>query len=96
MSITLDRIIIEPVVTEKTNIMRESHKYVFKVDSRANKGQIMDAVKKLYNVHPLSCNVLRTARKPKRVRYREGYTASWKKAIITIAAEEKIGVFEGV
>jgi large subunit ribosomal protein L23 len=96
MSMTLDRIIIEPVVTEKTNIMRESHKYTFKVDSRANKGQIMDAVRKLYNVHPLSCNVLRTARKPKRVRYREGYTSSWKKAIITIAPEEKIGVFEGV
>ena len=93
---TLDRIIIEPVVTEKTNIMREGHKYVFKVDSRANKYQIMDAVRKLYNVHPLSCNVLRTARKPKRVRYRLGYTASWKKAIITISSEEKIAIFEGV
>ena len=93
---TLDRIIIEPVVTEKTNIMRESHKYVFRVDSRANKYQIMDAVRRQYNVHPLACNVLRTARKPKRVRYRLGYTASWKKAIITISPEEKIGIFEGV
>jgi len=93
---TMDRIIIEPVVTEKTNIMRESHKYVFKVDSRANKYQIMDAVRKLYNVHPLSCNVLRTATKPKRLRYREGWTSSWKKAIITIAPEEKIAIFEGV
>ena len=93
---TLGRIIIEPVVTEKTNIMRESHKYVFKVDGRANKYQIMDAVRRLYNVHPLACNVLRTSRKPKRVRYRLGLTASWKKAIITISPEEKIGIFEGV
>jgi large subunit ribosomal protein L23 len=93
---TLDRIIIQPVVTEKTNIMRETHKYVFKVDSRANKYQIMDAVRRQYNVHPLSCNVLRTARKPKRVRYRLGNTASWKKAIITLAPEEKIAIFEGV
>ena len=93
---TLERIIIEPVVTEKTNIMRESHKYVFHVDSRANKHQIMDAVRKQYNVHPLKCNVLRTATKPKRVRYRLGYTTSWKKAIITIAPDEKIGIFEGV
>ena len=92
---TLDRIILEPVVTEKTNLMRENHKYVFHVDGRANKHQIMDAVRKLYNVHPLKCNVLRTATKPKRVRYRLGYTASWKKAIITIAPEEKIGIFEG-
>ena len=93
---TMDRIIIEPVVTEKTNIMRESHKYVFRVDARANKHQIMDAVRRLYNVHPLKCNVLRTARKPKRVRYRLGSTASWKKAIITISPEEKIAIFEGV
>jgi large subunit ribosomal protein L23 len=93
---TLDRIIIEPVVTEKTNIMRESHKYVFKVDSRANKYQIMEAARKLYNVHPLACNVLRTATKPKRVRYRLGTTSSWKKAIITLPAEEKIAIFEGV
>ncbi|MGA2765714.1 MAG: 50S ribosomal protein L23 [Spirochaetia bacterium] len=92
---TLDRIIIEPVVTEKTNIMRESHKYVFRVDSRANKHQIMDAVRRQYNVHPLKCNVLRTSTKPKRVRYRLGYTSSWKKAIITISPEEKIGIFEG-
>jgi len=93
---TLGRIIIEPVVTEKTNIMRESRKYVFKVDSRANKYQIMDAVRKQYNVHPLKCNVMKTAPKPKRVRYRLGNTASWKKAIITIAPEEKIAIFEGV
>ena len=93
---TLDRIIIEPVVTEKTNIMRESHKYVFKVDSRANKYQIMDAVRRQYSVHPLKCNVLRTATKPKRVRYRLGTTASWKKAIITLPSEEKIAIFEGV
>jgi large subunit ribosomal protein L23 len=92
----LDRVIIEPVVTEKSNVMRDAHKYTFKVDSRANKHQIMDAVRRLYNVHPLSCNVLRTARKPKRVRYVLGYTASWKKAIITIAADEKIAIFEGV
>jgi large subunit ribosomal protein L23 len=92
---TLDRIILQPVVTEKTNLMREVHKYVFKVDSRANKYQIMDAVRRLYSVHPLKCNVMRTATKPKRVRNREGYTSSWKKAIITLPPEEKIAIFEG-
>jgi large subunit ribosomal protein L23 len=39
---------------------------------------------------------MRTAGKPKRVRFKLGYTSSWKKAIITIAAEEKIAIFEGV
>jgi large subunit ribosomal protein L23 len=91
----IERIILEPVVTEKTNVQRESHKYAFKVDRRANKYQIMDAVRRLYDVHPLACNVLIVASKPKRLRNRPGYTSSWKKAIITLSAEEKIAIFEG-
>ena len=34
---TIERVIIEPVVTEKTNIMRERHQFTFRVDPRANK-----------------------------------------------------------
>ena len=34
-------------------------------------------------------------RKPKRVRYRKGYTSSWKKAIVTLPPNETIGIFEG-
>ena len=75
--------------------MRERHKYVFKVDSRANKYQIMDAVAPLFNVHPLKCNVITRAPKPKRLRNRAGLTSSWKKAIITLPPEEKIAIFEG-
>ncbi len=92
---TTERVIIEPVVTEKTNILREHHQYAFRVDSRANKHEIMKAVAKQFGVHPLACNVMWVKRKPKRLRYRAGYTASWKKAIITLPAEEKIAVFEG-
>ncbi len=92
---TIERVIIAPVVTEKTNVMRENHKYVFRVDSRANKMQVMKAVRDLFGVHPVSCNVITVSRKPKRVRYREGYTSSWKKAIITLRPEEKITIFEG-
>ena len=96
-----DRIIIEPVVTEKTNIMRETDKkkYVFKVDSRANKHQILDAVKKLFSVNPLACNIINVKRKPRTARtksgYKKGHTAAWKKAVITLKAGEKIDVFEG-
>jgi large subunit ribosomal protein L23 len=93
---TLDHIVIAPVVTEKTNVMRENHKYAFRVDARANKLQIMKAVRDQFGVHPLACNIINITRKPKKVRYREGYTSSWKKAIITIPAEEKIAIFEGV
>ena len=91
-----EQILIEPVLSEKTNIMREEGKYVFKVDPRANKTQIMEAVTKLYNVHPVSCNIMRVGGKPKKLRSRPGYTSSWKKAIVKLPKNEKISIFEGV
>jgi large subunit ribosomal protein L23 len=91
----MDEIIIEPVLTEKSNVMREAHKYAFRVSSRANKLQVMDAVARLFGVHPVSCRIMTVKRKPKRVRYRLGYTAQWKKAIVTLPEGEAIAVFEG-
>ena len=91
-----EQILIEPVLSEKSNILREQGKYVFKVDPRASKIQIKEAVRRLYNVNPVSCNVMRVGGKPKRLRSRPGYTSSYKKAIIKLAKDEKIGIFEGV
>ena len=91
-----EQILIEPVLSEKANILREQGKYVFKVDPRANKIQIKEAVRRLYNVHPVSCTVMVMGGKPKRLRTRPGYTASWKKAIVRLSKDEKIGIFEGV
>jgi large subunit ribosomal protein L23 len=93
---TYEQILIEPVLSEKANTLREQGKYVFKVDPRANKMQIKEAVRRLYNVHPISCNVMVVGGKPKRLRSRPGYTSSWKKAIVRLPKDEKISVFEGV
>jgi large subunit ribosomal protein L23 len=94
--IDYDRILIEPVLSEKANILREQGTYVFKVDPRANKIQIKEAVRRLFNVHPVACTVMVVAGKPKRQRYRSGYTATWKKAIVRLKKDEKISGFEGV
>jgi len=53
-------------------------------------------VRRLFNVHPVSCTVMVVGGKPKRLRNRAGYTATWKKAIVRLAKDEKISVFEGV
>jgi len=94
--VTYEQILIEPVLSEKANILREEGKYVFKVDPRANKIQIKEAVRRLYNVHPVSCTVMNVGGKPKRLRSRPGFTSSWKKAIIRLSKDEKISIFEGV
>jgi len=89
-------VLLEPVISEKTNILREEGKYVFKVAMSANKIQIKEAVRRLFNVHPVSCTVMVVGGKPKRMRYREGYTSTWKKAIVRLPKDEKITIFEGV
>jgi large subunit ribosomal protein L23 len=94
--IIYEKILIEPVLSEKANSLREEGKYVFKVDPSANKIQIKEAVRRLFNVHPLSCSVMVVGGKPKRLRNRAGYTSSWKKAIVRLPKDEKISLFEGV
>jgi large subunit ribosomal protein L23 len=94
--INYEAVLIEPVLSEKANILREEGKYVFKVDPRATKIDIKEAVRRLFNVHPVSCTVMRVGGKPKRQRNRAGLTSSWKKAIVRLAKDEKISLFEGV
>jgi large subunit ribosomal protein L23 len=91
-----ESILIEPVLSEKANILREQGKYVFKVDPRASKPEIKEAVRRLFNVHPVSCTVMVVGGKPKRLRNRPGYTSTWKKAIVRLPKEEKISIFEGI
>lgn len=92
---TAEQVIIQPVLSEKTNDMREAGKYVFKVHAGANKLQIQEAVKAIFDVNPVACNIINVARKPKRQRNAAGYTSTWKKAIVTLKAGEKIEIFEG-
>ncbi|MDR2313055.1 MAG: 50S ribosomal protein L23 [Spirochaetaceae bacterium] len=91
-----ESILIEPVLSEKANVLREQGKYVFKVDPRATKPVIKEAVRRLFNVHPISCTVMVVAGKPKRQRNRSGYTSTWKKAVVRLPKDEKIGIFEGI
>lgn len=91
-----ESILIEPVLSEKTNVLREQGQYVFRVDPRANKTQVKEAVRRLFEVHPISCTIINVKGKPKRLRYRSGYTSSWKKAIVRLPKGETIKAFEGV
>jgi len=97
-----DQVIIEPILSEKSNIAREQEckKYTFKVNAKANKFEIMNAVKEAFSVNPTDCNVMNVAGKPKFSRgkggYIKGYTSSWKKAIVTLSKGETINAIEGV
>lgn len=84
-------IIQEPLITEKgSNLSVKENKYFFRVDPKANKIEIKDAVEKIFNVKVASVNTLNVLGKMKRVRYRQGRTSNWKKAIVTLAQGQKI------
>lgn len=89
-------ILIEPVLSEKATALRDENKYVFKVNLAANKTQIKEAVRKLFNVKVADCTVMNVGGKNKRVRYRAGKTSNWKKAIVKLEPGETIKVFEGI
>ncbi|MBQ5471555.1 MAG: 50S ribosomal protein L23 [Treponema sp.] len=89
-------ILIEPVVTEKANALREQNKYVFIVQPTATKTEIKEAVAKLFNVKVVSCTTMNVMGKQKRLRGKPGFTSSYKKAIVRLAAGETIQAFEGV
>ena len=92
----LEDILIEPVLSEKATLLREEGKYVLKVHPDANKYEIKEAVRRLFNVKVIDCTVMNVGGKLKRVRTRPGRTSSWKKAIVRLAPGESIKVFEGV
>ena len=78
--------------TEKGTSLLIQNKYIFRVAKDANKHEIKHAVEDIYKVKVKGVNVLNVKGKMRRVRFREGKTASWKKAIVTLQPESKIEV----
>ena len=94
-------IIIKPIISEASIDMMEqangTKKYVFKVMKNATKPEIASAVEEMFGVKVLDVNTINMKRKPKRLGVHSGYTANWKKAIVTLKADSKvIEFFEGL
>jgi len=85
-------IILSPIRTEKGTGLLVFNKYLFWVDKKANKTEIKAAVKEIYKVKVEDVNTVIVRGKKKRVRYIEGQTSDWKKAIVTLAPGEKIDI----
>ena len=67
------------------------NKYVFRVNPKANKLQIKDAIEKLFKKSVVSVNTCNYAGKKKRERTASfGRKANWKKAIVQLKSGDKI------
>ena len=93
-------ILKRPIITEKSSYQSSSlHQYVFEVDINANRSEVKDAVEKVFDVKVLKVNtVIAPAKRGRSVRNRRTTIrkSAYKKAIVTVAPEDRIPIFEGV
>jgi large subunit ribosomal protein L23 len=90
-------VIKKPVLTEKSYDQLADKKYTFEVAKNAGKIEIAQAVEKLFKVKVQKVNTLHVRGQYRRQGRSEGYTRSWKKAVVTLTADSKnIEFFEGM
>lgn len=92
----LAQVLIGPIITEKSMQQVGTGEYTFKVRSKATKKNIAQAVEKFFKVDVRSVRTISVKGKKRRVgRFRqETKLPDWKKAIVKLAPEQKIDVFE--
>ena len=84
-------IIKAPVITENSSTLaQEQGKYVFKVDSKANKTEIKEAIEKIFKVKVESISTINAKVKKRRVGRYTGLTNRYKKAIVKLAEGQTI------
>ena len=91
-------IIRRPLITERSMDMIADRKYAFEVAKDATKPEIAKAVEAMFEGTKVAAvNTINMKAKPKRMRYLEGKTSSWKKAIVTLTEDSKtIEFFDGM
>jgi large subunit ribosomal protein L23 len=89
------KIIKKPLITERTSALKEQdNKYCFKCDKDATKGQIKEAVEKLFNVKVENVHTSIVPGKERRQGAHSGYQSDWKKAIVKIQKGQEIQLVE--
>ncbi len=87
------QVIKKPVITERTTVLKEERKVVFKVDVRANKREVKRAVESLFDTHVEKVNIINMKGKPKRMGVHAGRRPDWKKAIVKLKEDAKQDLF---
>lgn len=101
-ALTVDEVIIKPLITEKNTDLMEQDQYTFQVAVEANKIQIREAIEKLFNVRVKAVNTMNVkgTRRSRAIRRGSGriygQERSWKKAVVTLFPGQRIDIFEQV
>jgi large subunit ribosomal protein L23 len=88
------QIILRPLVTEKgVHRSTRNNQYAFEVSTLADKDTIKRAVEEMFEVKVVKVRTQNRRGKPRRHRWKLGYTRDWKKALITLDSEDRIDFF---
>ena len=90
-------IILKPIITEESMMGTAFKKYTFKVAKDANKAEIKSAIEEVFGVKVAKVNTMNCKGHLRRYGRFQGYTPSWKKAIVTLTEDSKtIEFFDGM
>ncbi len=91
----LSKVIKRPLITEQGAMMREMHnQYYFDAAPEANKLEIKQAVEHFFGVSVTQVRTMNYRGKIKRMGRFQGKRADWKKAVVTLAKDDTIDLFE--
>ena len=88
--------IISPIVTEKSTVLSEHNKIVFKVEKNASKNLIKKNIEKIFKVKVVKINTINKKGKTKIVKNRKAFKTGYKKAIVTLKKGQSIDLATGV
>jgi large subunit ribosomal protein L23 len=88
-------VLLRPVVSEKSYSLLDENKYTFIVAPDANKTEIKIAVEKVFGVKVLSVNTHNRQGKRMRAKVGFGKRNDTKRAIVHVAAGDRIDIFGG-
>jgi large subunit ribosomal protein L23 len=86
-------VLLAPVISEKTYGLLDENKYTFLVHPEANKTEIKIAVEKVFGVKVNGVNTINREGKRKRTRTGFGTRVATKRAIVAVAAGDRIDIF---
>ena len=89
------QVIIRPVISEKSYALLAANKYTFRVNEKANKTQVRQAIEEIFGVRVSGVSTVNVKPKPKRRGFTSGKRRQWKKAVVTLHPEDSIELFEG-
>ena len=91
----MSQLIKRPLLTEKNNLLVAKNIYVFRVDIKAHKTEIKEAVEKYFDIKVRSVKTAICRGRVRRTRGGYGRVKYWKKATVRLMQGETINLFEG-